>query len=167
MTSEFENSFEFKDEFHSSNLFPISLYEENLFDYYFQDKQLDPLKPLNSEEEENEFFKNIIFRSKGKESTSDSQHVIDKDIFKIEKLLGNKKNRDKKPIFKKVGNRNHDKYDIDNILTVIQTHFINFIVNFINYILEEKGIKEKFIKISYEEKRKVNRENFENLKLLM
>ena len=164
MTSEFENLFEFKDEFHSSNLFPISLYEENLFDYYFQDKQLDPLKPLNSEEEENEFFKNIIFRSKGKELTSDSQHVIDKDIFKIEKLLGNKKNRDKKPVFKKVGNRNHDKYDIDNILTVIQTHFINFIVNFINYILEEKGIKEKFIKISYEEKRKVNRENFENLK---
>ena len=150
MTSEFENSFEFKDEFLSSNLFPISLYEENLFDSYFQDKQLDQLKPQNLEEE-NEFFKNIIFHSKGKESTSESQHVIDKDIFKIEKLLGNKKNRDKKPIFKKVGNRNHDKYDIDNIITVIQTHFINFIVNFINYILEEKGIKEKFIKISYEE----------------
>ena len=35
---------------------------------------------------------------------------------------------------------------------------------FINYFLEEQGIVEKFIKISYEEKRKVNKENFENPK---
>ena len=100
MTSEFENLFEFKDESQSINLFPVSQYEENLFDSYFQDKQQELFKSINLEEE-NEFFKNIIFHSKGKESTSDSQHVIDKDIFKIEKLLGNKKTETKSLYLKK------------------------------------------------------------------
>jgi hypothetical protein len=88
----------------------------------------------------------------------------DNGIFKIDKFLGNKKNREKKPLFKKIGIRNHDKYDIDNIITVVQNHYINFIVMFVNYFLEEQGINEKFIKISYEEKRKVNKEHFEILK---
>jgi hypothetical protein len=171
MTSEFEQNYEFLNSAQSDNFFSISPFEGNYFVPHFQEKQIELFESLNSEEkEEKDFYKKLLFlpkeKNKTKELTNESQSIIKKDncIFKIEKFMGNKTNREKKPLFKKVGNRNHDKYDIDNILTVVQNHYINFIVMFINFFLEKQGINEKFIKISYEEKRKVNKENFENLK---
>ena len=171
MSFEFEQNSEFLYSYQSDKPFSILSFEENDFIPYFQTQQKEPFESLNLEvKDENEFYKQLLFlkkeKNKTKESTNESVPIIKKDneIFKIEKLLGNKTNREKKLLFKKVGNRNHDKYDIDNIITVVQNHYINFIVMFINYFLEEQGIDEKFIKISYEEKRKVNKETFENLK---
>ena len=167
MTSEPEQNFEFVNAYQKDDSFSISPFEENCLFPHFQIKQQELSESLDLEEKDNEFFKNLFFqKNKTNESTNESQPILKEDngIFKIEKFLGNKTNREKKPLFKKVGIRNHDKYDIDNIITVVQNHYINFIVIFINYILGEQGIDEKFIKISYEEKRKVNKENFENLK---
>ena len=169
MTSEFYQPFEFEHEFQNNSSLSFSQFEECDFHSFLPTIHLQPYVQQNIEDEENEFVNKIFFyknEKKTKETTSELQQINkgDNEIFKIDKFLGNKINREKKPLFKKVGKRNHDKYDIDNIITVVQNHYINFIVMFVNYFLEEQGINEKFIKISYEEKRKVNKENFEILK---
>ena len=171
MESEFYQPLEFKHQFQNDSSLSFSQFEECDFYPFLPTLHLQPYVQQNLEEEENEFINKIFFhknekKSKTKETTSELPQINkgDNGIFKIDKFLGNKKNREKKPLFKKIGTRNHDKYDIDNIITVVQNHYINFIVMFVNYFLEEQGINEKFIKISYEEKRKVNKENFEILK---
>lgn len=169
MTSEFYQPFEFEHEFQNNSSLSFSQFEECDFHSFLPTIHLQPYVQQNIEDEENEFVNKIFFyknEKKTKETTSELQQINkgDNGIFKIDKFLGNKINREKKPLFKKVGKRNHDKYDIDNIITVVQNHYINFIVMFVNYFLEEQGVNEKFIKISYEEKRKVNKENFEILK---
>lgn len=170
MESEFYQPLEFKHQFQNDSSLSFSQFEECDFNPFLPTLHLQPYVQQNLEEEENELINKIFFhkneKSKTKETTSELPQINkgDNGIFKIDKFLGNKKNREKKPLFKKIGTRNHDKYDIDNIITVVQNHYINFIVMFVNYFLEEQGINEKFIKISYEEKRKVNKENFEILK---
>jgi hypothetical protein len=169
MESEFYQPLEFKHQFQNDSSLSFSQFEECDFYPFLPTLHLQPYVQQNLEEEENEFINKIFFHKnekKTKETTSELPQINkgDNGIFKIDKFLGNKKNREKKPLFKKIGTRNHDKYDIDNIITVVQNHYINFIVMFVNYFLEEQGINEKFIKISYEEKRKVNKENFEILK---
>ena len=64
------------------------------------------------------------------------------------------------------GKKKHGKFDIDNILTKIQVYYINFIVNFINEILDffEHDKNERFKLIDYKLKQKVNQKNFVALK---
>jgi hypothetical protein len=155
------------------NSFHDSIFEDFNFNPYFQVMQSefkDQPNLENEEKEENDFFSKTLFHtkeiSKIKESTHETEPSIKEEnaLFKVDKILGNKTNRGKMPKFKKVGIKNHDKYDIDNIITVVQCHYMNFIVDFINFVLEEQGINEKFVKIAYEEKRIVNNQNFEKLK---
>ena len=130
--------------------------------YSFEEKQLKEY-----EEDISIFFKNQI---KNNESINIS--TIEKsgnskekeNSFNIGNLLGNKRGRRKVAIFKKVGGNHHDKYDIDNIITVVQVHYFNFIVNFVNYILIIYKIKGSFIKIDYEVKKVVNNKVFNELK---
>ena len=58
----------------------------------------------------------------------------------------------------------HDKFSADNILRKIQVHFISFIVFFLNDILSSFGIRKKFLKLDYEFKKDVNKQNFAELK---
>jgi hypothetical protein len=53
---------------------------------------------------------------------------------------------------------------MDNIITVVQINFINFIVDAINLLLLKHGIKDQFIRISHKVKKNVKISNFENLK---
>jgi len=58
----------------------------------------------------------------------------------------------------------HDKFSSDNILRKIQVKYITFIILFLNDILRAFGIKEKFLKLDYEFKKDVNKQNFAELK---
>lgn len=60
--------------------------------------------------------------------------------------------------------KKHDKFSPDNIQRKIQVHYLNFIICFINDILEYLGIREKFLNISYEFKKVVNKQQFNILK---
>ena len=60
--------------------------------------------------------------------------------------------------------KTHDKFSADNILRKIQVHFISFIVFFLNDILSSFGIRKKFLKLDYEFKKDVNKQNFAELK---
>ena len=94
-----------------------------------------------------------------------------KDMFKVSKsdetndttLLINKK-RGRKSNSEEEKEKNHDKFSPDNIQRKIQVHYQSFILNWINDILESCGNKEKFKNISYENKKKVNKSQFNKLK---
>lgn len=61
--------------------------------------------------------------------------------------------------------KSHTKDARDNIQRKIQVHSLNFIVIFINEILTHLNIKEKFINISYEFKKKINSQFVSKLKI--
>lgn len=87
-------------------------------------------------------------------------------IFEINKVheKGNKMlGRKTKNSFKKEG-KCHSKYEDDNILRKIQISFINYLRSLTNEILENIGIKEKFLSIDYKFKKEVNKENFNKIK---
>ena len=58
----------------------------------------------------------------------------------------------------------HDKYRIDNVLRKIQVHYITFIVSFINDILENLGISQRFLYLNYSIKKNVKIEYINSLK---
>jgi hypothetical protein len=127
---------------------------------------------LNEEEEDDSRY--FISSSISKEITPDEEiHCeIKKNPFKVskkndtsEELLQNKTRRGRKTDpERKAAMKIHEKTDIDNIITVVQIDFINFIVDAINLLLLNHGIKDQFIRISHKVKKNVKISNFENLK---
>jgi len=129
----------------------------------------------NKEEEEKEEEESIYFISSNisKEITPEEVSCcqIKKNPFKVKKIdtseemlqkktkRGRKTDPDGKPALKI-----HEKTDMDNIITVVQINFINFIVDAINLLLLKHGIKDQFIRISHKVKKNVKISNFENLK---
>lgn len=87
--------------------------------------------------------------------------INNKKYFSIKKVkkVGRKRKRDNS----KVG-KHHSKYDFDNIIRKVQVHFHNFIICFVNEILLNFGIKQKFLKIDYKEKKNVSKANVNSLK---
>ena len=64
----------------------------------------------------------------------------------------------------KKGEKKHDKYSSDNILRKINVHFSNFLISFINEVLHNCNINEKFNKINHEDKRKISKKYFYKMK---
>lgn len=60
----------------------------------------------------------------------------------------------------------HDKNSKDNILRIIQVHYISFIINLINDILDKLGLEEKFFDIDYQFKSNITKKNISILKKL-
>jgi hypothetical protein len=60
----------------------------------------------------------------------------------------------------------HDKNAPDNILRKIQVHYITFIIDTVNELLQKLGYGEKFIDINYNEKKNITKNNFSSLKNL-
>ena len=97
----------------------------------------------------------------------EKESVIDTNTnkkFKIDispsNLIKNKRGR--KPTIKAI--KKHDKFTIDNILRKIQVHYLNFIVTFINLILEMLGFKIKLFYLNYNLKKNICKSNIKFLK---
>ena len=122
---------------------------------------------LNSEEDEDDKKRYLIYANKTKDSISEKgiSEVEKKTPFIVQTVLQNVNPRGKKPLKtdSKV-HKIHDKNDIDNIISVVQVHYINFIVELLNYILNFYKINGIFSKIAYIIKKKVNNKNFQALK---
>lgn len=141
----------------SSNTIPLI---EDI--YSFEEKQ-----SKEYEKDISLFFKNQFKNKESIEISTIEKSGIAKEKetpTNVENLLGNKRGRRKFVIFKKEGENHHDKYDIDNIITVVQVHYFNFIVNFVNYVLKIYKIEGAFNKIAYEVKKVVNNKKFNELK---
>ena len=122
---------------------------------------------LNSEESEEDKERYLIERNRINDSMNGKTYASEekKIQFKVENNSQKNNPRGRKSInVNKNSSKVHDKLDIDNIISVVQAHYMNFIVDIINCMLKLLGEKRRFSKISYDIKKKVNKKNFEALK---
>ena len=84
--------------------------------------------------------------------------MLSQNNLSQEKEVGKKRNID--PCCKKT----HNKYYIDNLKRKIQTHFLNFMISFINQILCNLKYKERFENLDYNLKKNINKDFFNRLK---
>ena len=89
------------------------------------------------------------------------KNSFNKDYFLLKKKVGRKPKSDETK-----GKRHHTKFDYDNIHRKLNVHFIQFLTDFVNEILNVFNIDEKFLKIDYKEISKINKNIFNNLKSL-
>ena len=146
------------------------------FQNSFEQEQffIPPNENVYEEEEDDDDSRYFISKNKSKEITPNEEihSEIKRVLFKTskkndisEKLLQNKTKRGRKTEPEgKPAMKIHEKTDIDNIITVAQISYINFIVDLLNDLLKQIGIQNKFIRISHKVKKNVKISNFENLK---
>lgn len=144
-----ENEFRITNESSSNSIFP------NLGNLDFENDNLPndfsmlyfPNLILHSEEEEEKELKKLYY--------------IEENEKRI--TINKKRGRGRKGALiqsKKI----HDKYSNDNLLRKIQIHYINFIVDFVNDILENLKYEHRFFRLKYKMKKNVNNDNIKLLK---
>ncbi len=140
----------------------------NFNDFIFFDTHLslnccNSLENQCSSEERSLYFiqPNLIKEDK----INKSIEKIVKPVFLTKKTKGRGKNNNKKQIRKR---KTHVKYAFDNVLTKIQVHFLNFLVDFANDALKHtiKDRKYYFRKLNYNFKRNIKYNHFNELKTL-
>lgn len=84
--------------------------------------------------------------------------------------------KEKQPLFRTKGKRGrsidsirrkkriHDRNIVDNILRKVQTHYMTFILLFLNDLLEEFSFNKKFLKLDYRFKKIIKKDLFESQK---
>lgn len=109
-------------------------------------------------------------------STKSQTSFIKKNIFKInieqeqrqeQKLIKKKRGRLPKPKNLSAltsSPKIHDNNSMDNLLRKVQVHYLNFIISYINDILNGLQIKEEFLKIDYKFKKNINKDFLDELK---
>ena len=158
-------SFQYPNEFlFQKNIFQELITFESSFPFTYEQRIKEEEITNRSLKCSNESKDNInekVFSSNDKKNV----FTIIKDEIKPCHLIGKKKRRGRNVANnEECDNKVHGKYDVDNIISVVQVHYINFIVDFINCILKEFGIQEQFIKIGYEAKKYINNDSFLSFK---
>ena len=110
-------------------------------------------------------------------NTKESTNITEKEIKMINKIFKIEKQAKKEKCKKRIGRKRkgdnleapevdkiHSKYDYDNIIRKIQVHFQNFLISFINEILNHFGFKQKFLNIEYNNKKNIKKDTVEKLK---
>ena len=90
-------------------------------------------------------------------------------LFNVEKQDKHRgrKRKEKSPSKRNYGPFTHSKFTSDNLIRKIQVHFMNFILDYANTILKKYGYWKKgdfFVKISYDFKKNINKDNINLLK---
>ena len=169
LESENEFAYIFHNQYESEQSITFDPLNQEPFQNAFEQEQF--FIPPNENEDDRRYF---ISKNKSKEITPNEEFhsEIKRVLFKTskkndisEKLLQNKTKRGRKTEPEgKPAMKIHEKTDIDNIITVAQISYINFIVDLFNDLLKQIGIQNKFIRISHKVKKNVKISNFENLK---
>ena len=174
LESENEFAYIFHNQVESEQSIIFDPLNQEPFQSAFEQEQffIPPNENVYEEEEDDSRF--FISKNKSKEITPNEEihSEIKRVLFKTskkndisEKLLQNKTKRGRKTEPEgKPAMKIHEKTDIDNIITVAQISYINFIVDLFNDLLKQIGIQNKFIRISHKVKKNVKISNFENLK---
>ena len=118
------------------------------------------------EEKENISFGNKINkRTQSKQSNHTKIEKIDnKNESYIPKFISIKKYRGKKRNKTPKYNRIHLSQAQDNIFIKIHVHYLSFIISFLNDLLRIYDYKYKLLNLSYDFKKKINKELFEKMK---
>ena len=134
----------------------ISQNHEPLFGDIIQENSLinysDSLFKKNENKEE--------FSEASKKTSSESKRDLKflTEVVNLYPKKGRKKKRNND-----IGYKCHDKNSYDNILRKIQVHFISFIIEYSNAIIQN-FCNSKFFKINYKYKKEVNKSSFKNIK---
>ena len=102
-------------------------------------------------------------------SENNSSHIVIRNEVTSEKtnyFIVTSKKVGRKGKNEKKNNICHNKYSSDNILIKIQVHFLNFIVDFINIVLQHFKHKEHFYPLDYNFKKNVTKKARRDLKEL-
>ena len=89
------------------------------------------------------------------------------DLENPSEILGSKIRKKRGRKSKKEHDANykvHSKYKIDNLKRTIQVHFFNFLIQFLNVIMNNLYLNYSFKGLDYDYKRNVKNKNIENLK---
>lgn len=78
--------------------------------------------------------------------------------------LSKKRCKGRKIIGHDIKIKTHNKFYTDNLLRKVQNHFINFIVSFMNEILNQLGFNQRFCCLSYRFKFNVTKQNIMRLR---
>ena len=147
----------------NENLSFDSMGEANHFE-----KESFPITPFNQNifSAENTYeISNEIFPFQNNFNFEEKKEKVNKIInnSRIKNLKGRKRKRDKFHI-----NYNyryiHDKFGTDNLLRKIQVHYLSFIVQFANVVLNKFEYDEFFVKTDYKLKKTVNKDYISFLK---
>lgn len=119
-------------------------------------------KKINTEKEDNNTYRYL--------EITESNIPQKKDLFIIKKTH---RGREKK-INENKNDKIHDKFTIDNRLRKVQVHYLSFIIQFLNEIIENLGLNKtinknknfgtKFLNINYEFKRNIKKSFVNSLK---
>ena len=132
-----------------------------------QNNESEDSQLINSFNQMNEINPNFNLFGQLNEDVNEIEIPIpeNKDIFFISNKKGRKRKRDIKEYNNEYSdNKIHGKSSPDNVLRKIQTHYISFIIEFVNCILQYLGYDYKFINIDYNIKKKVNKKFISFLK---
>ena len=157
--------------------FNSELNEQSLDEDFYDKINCIPTYDINAYDNNNPLFlDDFITNTNKSENISENKlGKFKKKIFEISKEQRDKKEisikkeikagrKRKREIDDENNGKTHTKDAYDNINRKIQVHFINFLIDSINEILENNGIKKKFLDIDYNIKKNVKNVNVENLK---
>ena len=117
---------------------------------------------LNSFYENVNYNENPLYYNINKEKRN---KISIKNLFQLNNILYNKRERPNKSNLKKNSRKIHNKFTSDNLRRKIHIHFLNFIISFLNEILSYSGYEDQFYKLDYNRNIKnVNKAFFNRLK---
>lgn len=139
----------------------INLNESYEFNDFFNNKEFifEPISTFILNENSLTFNSYRTFELNEKESVINENKEFNNDKLSFF-IVNNKRGRKPKTKEKKF----HNKFTIDNILRKIQVHYLNFIVAFINTILNYLGFKAKLFYLDYKFKQNICKQNIKSLK---
>jgi len=142
----------------------INLNESYEFNDFINNKEFifEPISTFILNENSLTFNSYRTFELNEKESVINENKEFNNDkmpLF-ICNSINNKRGRKTKTKEKKF----HNKFTIDNILRKIQVHYLNFIVAFINTILNYLEFKTKLFYLNYNFKQNICKKNIKSLK---
>ena len=101
-----------------------------------------------------ELYNNILFMKK----------ITKTELFTLKKRGRKKQTQKAHEDCKKKDEYSHDMFTLDNILTKIQTLYMNFIIDYANEVIHKFGYKDIFVQANSKYKKLVNKSNFSFLK---
>ena len=134
----------------------VSIDYENLFQEHINIFNYNSNLINNSFSYTNENFKlafNQAFILRKGETKIDYENK--KNLFSTEHLTTKRKRG--RFISKKNKRKEHNKYTEDNVITKIQNHYMNFIIDFINDFINSKDKRNRFIEFNYKVKSDISK----------
>ena len=149
----------------------MGIFEDNFEKALVQFDDDDLISP-SEYDENNLFWMYSIYESSSEEDLAykinDSENIFSENNSLVkntdissEKKIGKKRGR--KSLNEEKIKKIHNKHKNDNRLRTIQVHYFNFLIPFLNQIMNNLGLNYTFLDVAYKYKNNIKKENREKL----